>query len=115
MRMIRWSAATVALCLVAAACGSGGAGSSAESSTGEVTDVATVEPPPSTAADSTDATFAEIDPESVSTETTAPPSNAPIIPLPAVDVIDVKTSGEVSLPSLAPSDKPILLWFWAPH
>lgn len=35
--------------------------------------------------------------------------------LPAVEVIEVTTEERVNLASLVPNDKPILLWFWAPH
>lgn len=35
--------------------------------------------------------------------------------IPDVDVIDVRTGDTVSLQSLAPSDTPLLFWFWAPH
>jgi len=43
-------------------------------------------------------------------------SAAPIATdLPAIDTIDVRTGDTVNLQSLVPSDKPLLLWFWAPH
>ncbi len=35
--------------------------------------------------------------------------------LPAVDVVDVTTGEQINLQSLAPSNRPLLLWFWAPH
>lgn len=35
--------------------------------------------------------------------------------LPDVDVIDVASGDEINLAGFAPSDKPIVLWFWAPH
>ena len=35
--------------------------------------------------------------------------------IPDVDVIDVRTGDTVSLQSFAPSDTPLLFWFWAPH
>ncbi len=34
---------------------------------------------------------------------------------PDVDVLDVRTGETVNLTSLAPRDKPALLWFYAPH
>lgn len=34
--------------------------------------------------------------------------------LPDVTVVDL-AGGEFRLASLAPSDRPIVLWFWAPH
>ena len=46
----------------------------------------------------------------------AGPSAAPIATdLPAIDTINVRTGDTVNLQSLVPSDKPLLLWFWAPH
>jgi thiol-disulfide isomerase/thioredoxin len=35
--------------------------------------------------------------------------------VPAVDVVDVRTGDTVNLGSVVPSDKPVLLWAWAPH
>ncbi len=35
--------------------------------------------------------------------------------LPSVEVIEVTTEEKVDVASLVPNDKPILLWFWAPH
>lgn len=35
--------------------------------------------------------------------------------LPAVTVVDVASGESLVLSSLAPADRPILLWFWAPH
>ena len=45
------------------------------------------------------------------------PTRAPEGPneIPQVTVLDVATGDEVALASLAPSDRPILLWMWAPH
>lgn len=36
-------------------------------------------------------------------------------PLPDVQVVDVSTGQPVRLNGLIPSDKPTLVWFWAPH
>ena len=44
---------------------------------------------------------------------TAAPPDAPR--LPKVDVVDIRDGSTVDLASLAPSDKPMLVWFWAPH
>lgn len=44
----------------------------------------------------------------------AQPSNAGS-PLPAITVQDVTADREVALNSFIPSDRPTLLWFWAPH
>lgn len=35
--------------------------------------------------------------------------------LPSVTVIDVVSGESLVLSSLAPADRPILAWFWAPH
>lgn len=35
--------------------------------------------------------------------------------LPDVDVVDVVSGEVLNLRSLVPSDRPTLLWFWAPH
>lgn len=35
--------------------------------------------------------------------------------LPAVEVVDLATGDTVLLSSFAPADRPIVLWFWAPH
>lgn len=35
--------------------------------------------------------------------------------LPAVDVVDIATGGDVALASVLPADKPVLVWMWAPH
>ena len=55
----------------------------------------------------------------------APTTSAPAAPTvderppppsdyPAIEVIDL-AGGNVNLASLAPSQNPVLLWFWAPH
>jgi len=48
------------------------------------------------------------------------PSNNPEPPpadsvLPAVDLLEVSTGADVPFAGLVPSEKPILLWAWAPH
>jgi hypothetical protein len=35
--------------------------------------------------------------------------------VPAVDVIDVNTGGSVALRAAIATDKPTLIWMWAPH
>lgn len=35
--------------------------------------------------------------------------------LPSVEVVDLATGDTVLLSSFAPADRPIVLWFWAPH
>lgn len=44
----------------------------------------------------------------------APPA-VPQSEIPAVTVLDVASGGEFALGSLVPSDRPLLVWFWAPH
>lgn len=65
-------------------------------------------------------------PDAAAPKTTAP---APSIPaaeqstpppaadqaLPAVQVIDLANDARVNVASLAPADKPVLVWMWAPH
>lgn len=36
-------------------------------------------------------------------------------PLPAVDVVDVASGANVSLTSYNTGQRPLLVWFWAPH
>lgn len=45
-------------------------------------------------------------------EGTAP---TPASDLPSVDVVNVATGATVNLAGFAPSDQPLVLWFWAPH
>jgi len=42
-------------------------------------------------------------------------SGQPVGFLPDLSVTDVGTGTDVALPSLVPADRPVLLWFWAPH
>ncbi len=35
--------------------------------------------------------------------------------LPDLSVTDIATGDQVALQSLVPADRPVLLWFWAPH
>lgn len=48
-------------------------------------------------------------------ESPAPAEAAGGNDLPAVTVVDVVSGESLVLSSLAPADRPILLWFWAPH
>ena len=47
--------------------------------------------------------------------TNGEPTATGVFTMPAVDVLDVATGGKVPFAKLNPSDKPLLLWFWAPH
>ncbi|MCY4104619.1 MAG: hypothetical protein OXG55_15385 [bacterium] len=75
------------------------------------------------AATVTAAACADSEPSQVSTPPAAPPADpapapAPRDPandLPAVTVVDVVSGESFVLSSLAPADRPILAWFWAPH
>lgn len=56
--------------------------------------------------------------DQVSVAVTAAPASADTTPtslLPNVDVVRVDTGESVNLSSLAPTDRPMVLWFWAPH
>ena len=56
--------------------------------------------------------------EPASTGTDAAASDAPASAagdVPALDMIDVYTGETVNLQSVAGSQTPLLLWFWAPH
>ncbi|MCY3910572.1 MAG: hypothetical protein OXF99_03610 [bacterium] len=46
------------------------------------------------------------------TESAAP---VPASDLPSVELVDIATGANVNLASFAPSDRPLVLWFWAPH
>ena len=48
-------------------------------------------------------------------EPTPEPTPVPASELPSVDLVNVATGANVNLASFAPSDRPIVLWFWAPH
>ncbi|MCE2532317.1 MAG: hypothetical protein J4F44_07650 [Acidimicrobiia bacterium] len=63
------------------------------------------------------------EPSQVSTQPAAPPadpapapaSGDPANDLPEVTVVNVVSGESLVLSSLAPADRPILAWFWAPH
>ncbi len=50
-----------------------------------------------------------------SSGTQSPESAGAPVALPAVEVIDVTADRRVQLDELLPSDRPLLIWFWAPH
>ena len=84
----RWSVAAAVVALAAlglVACSGGGDGPSAER----------------------EASFGEQPPAP------GPPARASAIP--DVTVLDVASGGEFALGSVVPSDRPVLVWFWAPH
>lgn len=47
----------------------------------------------------------------------ATPTPAPAVDtaFPAIDVVEVTSGAPVNLSTLAGSDRPTLVWFWAPH
>ncbi len=94
---IRVLAIAVCLALSAAACGD----------SSDSPETAPIESPTSTEASATQESATEPAPESA-----AP---APASDLPSVEVVDVATGATVNLASFAPADKPLVLWFWAPH
>jgi hypothetical protein len=47
--------------------------------------------------------------------TGAPPATTSRSVLPDVIVRDVATGAEMPLASLVPAERPLLVWFWAPH
>ncbi|MDE0605356.1 MAG: hypothetical protein OXI18_13215 [bacterium] len=94
---IRVLALAIFLALVATACGDGG----------DSPETAPTGAPVSTEAPATQAPAPE-----PATETAAP---VPASDLPSVELVDVATGATVNLASFAPSDRPIVLWFWAPH
>ncbi|MCY3662606.1 MAG: hypothetical protein OXH28_07245 [bacterium] len=63
------------------------------------------------------------EPSPVSTPPAAPPADPapapapgdPVNDLPEVTVVNVVSGESIVLSSLAPADRPILAWFWAPH
>lgn len=63
-------------------------------------------------------TVAALPEATATTATTAPtstPADRSASILPAVALTDVQAGGTVDLASLVPAERPLLLWFWAPH
>jgi ABC-type glycerol-3-phosphate transport system substrate-binding protein len=58
---------------------------------------------------------ASSDPSSTAAEADASGDSDVPSALPDVDVVDVGAGATVNLRSLLPSDRPLLIWFWAPH
>ena len=100
LRTLLSPAVLVAAALTLAACGSSADGQPQATATAATT---TAQP---------DAPSSAEQRPSVDKATAAPP-DAPR--LPKVDVVDIRDGSTVDLASLAPSDKPMLVWFWAPH
>ena len=94
-RRFKVLALAVALVLSATACGSG-------DNNPESSSPAQTQAPALTAAPA----------QTQAPESTAP---APTSDLPSVEMVNVTNGATVNLASFAPSDRPIVLWFWAPH
>ena len=48
-------------------------------------------------------------------ERASAPAKEPGGALPAIQVADVRDGSTLSLDSLAPTSRPLLVWFWAPY
>lgn len=134
LRLLRFVTATLFAVLVLATCAPGDDGGSdiaslttTDSGEPDPTVAPETEPDPTieSSGDATDATpetptspnpapAAESDAEATETATEPAPTPGPN-DLPDVTVVDVYTGDEVGLASFAPTDKPIVVWFWAPH
>jgi len=90
------------LCLIAVACGAG------ETPSATQNPVPPTSSPPTTASPDTSQTPGSQTPPSAAAES----FNSV---LPDVEVVRIATNEELLLSSLTPSDRPLLLWFWAPH
>lgn len=105
-----------AVAIVGVSCGGDGSSGSGEAgpSLRPTEPAATTIAPTSSAAAT--ATSAPTETSGAAETTVAPPTTAAVTsPLPAVDVLDVATGDTVNFASLIPADRPVLLWFWAPH
>ncbi len=128
----RWAALGLSVALVGTACGSGG-DTTTSAGVPELDDVTAAEAsapptePPAAEATQPPETETEASPEAPSATVEAdaqpaeePAEEAPAEPagenqLPDVEVVDLATGDNVLLSSFAPADRPIVLWFWAPH
>lgn len=108
MTRLRLAVLAAVTVLVLAACGT------TESSIQEGTD------PPSTMATEAPDSQGEVvkDPSETSASQAGQSDLTEVAPdslVPSVDVTDVRSGATVDLASILPSDKPVLLWAWAPH
>ena len=120
-RTPRLAALGLSTALLAAACG---AGESQQTAAG-VPDLDEAQIPaeaPATEPDPTAEPAAESEAGAPPPETSEPAADAEPAAepagenqLPAVEVVDLATGENVLLSSFAPADRPIVLWFWAPH
>jgi hypothetical protein len=94
--------------LILVACGGGGSGSDGDSAE-EPADAATAEA--GEAAEVSEETFAGVD---LGGEALDPASDIPTNLFPDLVVDDVSRGKKVNLRNLIPSEKPVLVWMWAP-
>jgi hypothetical protein len=93
------SAMLVAAIVILASCGPSSSGTTAEASASGTQSVA--DPAPAGGSEAV----------------MGPPGAAGSVAAPFPDVVltDVETGAEVDMAALLPADRPLLLWFWAPH
>jgi len=100
--------------LVLAGCGGGsslGAGGTTAGTVGASPDTGVAGSLPDTAAPA-DQQAAALSPPGTPAP---PPPNGPNGALPSLPVFDVATGAKVDLARVPPPDRPLLVWFWAPH
>ena len=127
-RLWLFAGGLIAIGLVAAACGGGSAtegaeagGSSSTSAAGGTDSSPTTAPAETAAASEADGEEAgsggAAGSEGSGADGTGGGSDAVAVSddVPDLEMVDVATGGGVRLVSLVTGDKPLLLWFWAPH
>ena len=128
-RLRLFAGGLIAVGLVAAACGGGSAtegaeagGSSSAPAAGGTDSSPTTAPAETAAASEAQAPTEAGGGEAAGSEDSGtdgtgggPAAVAVSADVPALEMIDVATGGSVRLVSLVTGDKPLLLWFWAPH
>ena len=126
-RLRLFAGGLIAVGLVAAACGGGSAtegaeagGSSSAPAAGGTDSSPTTAPAVTAAASEAggeEASGGAATTEDSGTDGTSSGSAAVAVSadVPDLEMIDVATGGSVRLVSLVTGDKPLLLWFWAPH
>ena len=120
-RTPRLAALGLSTALLAAACGAG----ESQQTTAAVPDLdeaqipaeapATEQEPATEPTAETEAATAPLATEEPAAEPEVAEEPAGENQLPAVEVVDLATGENVLLSSFAPADRPIVLWFWAPH
>ncbi|MEM7286348.1 MAG: hypothetical protein AAF480_08360 [Actinomycetota bacterium] len=125
-RTPRLAALGLSTALIAAACGAG----DSQQTTAAVPDLDEAELPVQSPATEEEPTSEPTAAEAEPAEATAAPSETAAASepedepaaepagenqLPEVEVVDLASGDNVLLSSFAPADRPIVLWFWAPH